>query len=108
MNGYLINFYTEMNQRHQGKPLHEWLLQLSKEMHFKGATVIHGFEGIDHKGKFHSANFFDLVDEPLIIQFALSESETEQLFNYLSNEELSIFYIKTPVEYGMIGNKKGK
>ncbi len=108
MNGYLVTFYTQLNQRYQGKQLHEWLLKLSKEMHFSGATVIHGFEGIDHKGQFHSASFFDLVDEPMQIQFALSELETEQLFDRLNHEELSIFYVKIPVEYGMIGNQKGK
>lgn len=42
------------------------------------------------------------------IQFALSELETEQLFDRLNHEELSIFYVKIPVEYGMIGNQKGK
>lgn len=107
MNGYLITFYTEMNQRYKGKQLHDWLLSLSKELNLSGATVFHGFEGIDHKGKFHSANFFDLVDEPITIQFALSDYQTEQLFNYLNNEEVSIFYVKTPVEFGTIGNKEG-
>lgn len=108
MNGFLVTFYTELNQRYKGKQIHDWLLSLSKEMHFNGATVIHGSEGIDHKGKLHSANFFDLVDEPITVQFALSESETTQLFDRLNSEDVSIFYVKTPVEYGTVGNKEGK
>ncbi len=106
MTGYLVTFYTELNRRYQGKQIHEWLLTLSKEMHFSGVTVMHGLEGIDHKGKLHSSNFFELVDEPITIQFALTESETERLFNRLNNEEISIFYVKTPVEFGTVGNKK--
>lgn len=108
MNGYLITFYTEMNQRHQGQQIHEWLLALSRKMHFRGVTVMHGFEGIDHKGKLHSSSFFELVDEPITIQLALTELETEQLFEYLNQEEISIFYVKTAVEFGTVGMKKDK
>lgn len=108
MNGYLVTFYTELNQRYKGKQIHDWLLNLSKEMHLGGATVMHASEGIDHKGQRHSAGFFDLVDEPVTVQFALSESETTQLFDRLNNEDVSIFYVKTPVEYGTVGNKEGK
>ena len=69
---------------------------------------MHGLEGIDHKGKLHSSNFFELVDEPITIQFALTESETERLFNRLNHEEISIFYVKTAIEFGTVGNKQGE
>ncbi|EKK08016.1 MULTISPECIES: DUF190 domain-containing protein [Acinetobacter calcoaceticus/baumannii complex] len=108
MNGYLVTFYTELNERYQGEQIHEWLLKLSKEMHFSGATVTHGDKGIDHTGKLHSTSFFELIDEPIQIQFALTETQTEQLFDYLNNERVSIFYVKTPVQFGTVGNLKGK
>lgn len=108
MNGYLVTFYSELNDRYQGEQIHEWLLKLSKEMHFGGATVTHGDKGIDHTGKLHSARFFELIDEPIQVQFALTDIQTEQLFDRLNHEEVSIFYVKTPVQFGTVGNLKGK
>ncbi|MBK5647565.1 MAG: DUF190 domain-containing protein, partial [Acinetobacter sp.] len=83
MNGYLVTFYTEMNQRYKNTQIHEWLLDITRQLGFKGATVIQGSEGIDHTGRLHSAHFFELVDQPVQIQLALSEAESEQLFTHL-------------------------
>lgn len=105
MNGYLLTFYTELNQRHNGKQIHRWLLDVALEMNIKGVTVIQGFEGVDHQGKTHSADFFELNDEPIKIQFALSETEIDILLNRLENEDICLFYVKYPVEYGSIGKK---
>lgn len=73
----------------------------------KGATVIQGSESIDHTGRLHSAHFFELVDQPVQIQLALSEAESEQLFTHLNQEDVRIFYVKTPVLFGTVGNLKG-
>lgn len=108
MNGYLITFYTEMNQRYKNMPIHDWLLEQARQLGLKGATVIQGSEGIDHTGRLHSAHFVELVDQPVQVQFALSEADSEQFFTHLNQEDVRIFYVKTPVQFGTVGNLKGK
>lgn len=108
MNGFLITFYTELNQRYHNQPIHEWLVNLTKELRLRGVTVLHGSEGIDHTGKLHSMHFFEAVDQPVQIQFALDEAETTQLFDYLNSQNISIFYVKTPMQFGVVGNPKGE
>ncbi|EMD9793481.1 DUF190 domain-containing protein [Acinetobacter baumannii] len=108
MNGFLITFYTELNQRYHNQPIHEWLVNLTKELGLRGVTVLHGSEGIDHTGKLHSMHFFEAVDQPVQIQFALDEAETTQLFDYLNSQNISIFYVKTPMQFGVVGNQKGE
>ncbi|EMB5690470.1 DUF190 domain-containing protein [Acinetobacter baumannii] len=108
MNGFLITFYTELNQRYHNQPIHEWLVILTKELGLRGVTVLHGSEGIDHTGKLHSMHFFEAVDQPVQIQFALDEAETTQLFDYLNSQNISIFYVKTPMQFGVVGNQKGE
>ncbi|MCW1498737.1 DUF190 domain-containing protein [Acinetobacter baumannii] len=105
MNGFLITFYTELNQRYHNQPIHEWLVNLTKELGLRGVTVLHGSEGIDHTGKLHSMHFFEAVDQPVQIQFALDEAETTQLFDYLNSQNISIFYVKTPMQFGVVGNQ---
>lgn len=36
---------------------------------------------------------------------AITEEESERLFKRLEAEEISVFYIKTPIEMGRVGKK---
>lgn len=106
MNGFLLSFYTAQNRTYQGQPMSEWLLAVAKQMNLRGATVLAGMEGIDHQGLFHSASFFELADRPVQIQFAVSNQQVTELLNYLNDKEISLFYVKTPIEFGVVGQAK--
>lgn len=103
MNGYLITFFTQQDKRHRGKPLAEWLLALARELNLPGATLIAGSEGFGHHQRIHSAHFFELADQPQEIQIAANMEDTERLFGRLKAESVHLFYIKTPVEFGVLG-----
>jgi uncharacterized protein len=103
MNGYQISFFTQQNRRHQGKPLADWLLHLARDLKLRGATIIPGTEGFGHHGRIHSAHFFELADQPLEILIAATEAEAERLFERLRAENVQLFYVKSPVEFGTIG-----
>ncbi|MBJ9985100.1 DUF190 domain-containing protein [Acinetobacter sp. S40] len=104
MQGYQITFYSQLSVTQEGIPIHRWLLDVAKKMNLRGATVVNGREGLDHRGKFHSAGFFEMVDQPVLIQFILTAQESEQLFAYLKEIELELFYVKLDVEFGVIGS----
>lgn len=103
MNGYQITFFTQQDHRHHGKPMADWLLHLAKEMGLRGATLIAGSEGFGHHGRIHSAHFFELADQPLEVLMAVTEDESQRLFESLRSEGVQLFYVKTPVEFGMLG-----
>ncbi|MCS3838819.1 PII-like signaling protein [Pseudomonas sp. JAI111] len=105
MKGYLVIFFTQQNRRYQGKMLGEWIVDVAKEMGLRGATLCTGIEGFGHTGKLHSSHFFELADQPTEIRMAITEDESERLFKRLDAEEISVFYIKTPVEMGTVGKK---
>ncbi|ENV10874.1 hypothetical protein F966_00652 [Acinetobacter higginsii] len=106
MNGFLLSFYTAQNRTYQGQMMSEWLLAVAKQMNLRGATVLAGMEGVDHQGLFHSASFFELADRPVQIQFAVSDQQATELLDYLNDKEISLFYVKTPIEYGVVGQAK--
>jgi PII-like signaling protein len=103
MNGYQITFFTQQDKRHHGKPLADWLLHLAQEMGLRGATLIPGGESFGHHGRIHSAHFFELADQPLEVLIAVSAEEAERLFERLRTEGVHLFYVKTPVEFGALG-----
>jgi uncharacterized protein len=103
MNGYQITFFTVMDRRHNGKPLADWIISLAREMGFPGATKLAASEGYGRDWRIHSAHFFELADQPLEIQIMVSVTDADRLFERLKAEKVHVFYVKTPVEFGTLG-----
>jgi uncharacterized protein len=103
MNGYQITFFTQQDKRHQGKPVADWLVHLAQELKLSGATLIPGGEGFGHHRRIHSAHFFELADQPIEVLMAVTAEEADRLFARLKREGVHLFYVKTPVEFGTLG-----
>jgi PII-like signaling protein len=106
MQGYTVTFITEEGKRHKGKPVSRWLLDVARSLGIQGVTTVAGVEGMGRHGKLHSARFIELADQPLELMMAVSAEQCEQLFQLLEQEEADLFYVKTPVEYGVVGAPK--
>lgn len=103
MKGYQITFFTQQDRRHKNKPMAEWLMLTARELGVRGVTVVAASEGYGQHGRIHSAHFFELADQPQEVVMAVSEGESERLFERLEQEGVHLFYLKTPVEFGMLG-----
>jgi PII-like signaling protein len=103
MQGFQLTFFTQQDRRHGSLPLGEWLVQEACKLGVAGATMIAATEGFGHGRKLHSAHFFELADQPIEIMLALSETDADRLFAKLREEKIDIFYVKTPIEFGMTG-----
>lgn len=104
MTGYQVTFFTQQDRHHGHHPLHQWLMELLRSMEIRGATMTAAQEGLDSHHKLHSARFFDLADQPIEITVVITDAECEDLMKRLNAEaDLRLFYAKTPVEFGLIG-----
>lgn len=103
MQGFQLTFFTQQDRGHGGLPLGEWLVQEARKLGVAGATLIAATEGFGHDRKLHSAHFFELADQPIEVTLAISETDAKRLFDKLREEKISIFYVKTPIEFGMTG-----
>ena len=84
MNGTYLKFYVHEHRRHHGILLYEWLLH----------------------GVLHKDHFFELAGNlPVEVVFAVSDQEAEQLLEVIEKEKVRVFYLKMPVEYGVIGGE---
>lgn len=103
MQGYQLTFFTQQDRKHGCLPLGEWLVQEARKLSVGGATLIAASEGFGHGNKLHSAHFFDLADQPIEVTMALNESDAQRLLQCLHEEKINVFYVKTPIEFGMTG-----
>ena len=105
MQGYQLTFFTQQDRMHGRYGLADWLVEEARRLGIGGATLIAAAEGFGHHGKMHSARFFELADQPLEVAMAVSAEEADRLFLRLREEGINIFYVKTPIEYGMTGER---
>ncbi len=103
MNGYQITFFTHQDKRHKGKQVGEWLLHLAQELGLGGATLLTGGESFGHHRRIHSAHFFELADQPVEVMIAVTTEEADKLLDRLKAEGVHLFYVKTPIEFGVLG-----
>lgn len=100
MQGVLLNFYTEQNRKHHGRPLADCLLDEARRLGVTGATVLHAAEGFGRAGRLHAAHFFELADQPVEVSMALSPADADRVMARLREEGIKLFYVRIPVEFG--------
>ena len=67
--GHLLRIYIGENDKQDGRPLFEWIIQKARENGLAGATVLRGLEGFGTHSQIHTAKILRLADDlPVIIE----------------------------------------
>ena len=70
-----------------------------------GGSAFRAIAGYGRHGRLHEEHFFELAgDLSVEVGFALTEQEAQRLLDHLAGEKLRLFYIKLPLEMGMVGD----
>ena len=105
MHGYQLVFFTQLKRTHGLLSIAEWLTKEAKQQGVSGVTVSVAQGGYGRDGKYQSARFFETGEQPIEVTMALSADKTDELFTRISKEGLKVFYMKTPIEYGITGEE---
>jgi uncharacterized protein len=67
--GCLLRIFLGESDRHDGKPLHEWLVLQAREQGLAGATVLRGIEGFGAHSRLHTAKILRLSEDlPIVVE----------------------------------------
>ncbi len=67
--GRLLRIFIGESDRHDGHPLHEWLLQQARARGLAGATVVRGLAGCGAHSRMHTAKILRLSEDlPIVIE----------------------------------------
>ncbi len=106
MQGVYLKFYVPESRRHHGILAYEWLLETARGLGIHGGSAFRAIAGFGRHGRLHEAHFFELAgDLPVEVGFALTEADAGQLLAHLAGEKLPLFYIKLPLEMGVVGEE---
>ncbi len=77
-NGTLLRIFIGENDKHDGKPLYEWIVLEARKRGLAGATVLRGLEGFGAHSRLHTAKILRLsIDLPIIIELVDTEEKIE-------------------------------
>jgi PII-like signaling protein len=106
MQGVYLKFYVQEKRHHHGILAYEWLLEAAKKQGIHCGSAFRAVAGFGRHGKLHEEHFFELAgDVSVEVGFALTEEEAQKLLAHLSGEKLQMFYIKVPLEMGVVGDE---
>jgi uncharacterized protein len=75
----LLRIFFGEDDRFEGKPLYEAIVQKAREMHLAGATVLRGPMGFGHSSHLHTAKVLRLsFDLPIIIEIVDTEARINE------------------------------
>lgn len=107
MNGCYLKFYVQEKRRLHGVLAYEWLLEKAKKAGIHGGSAFRAIAGYGRHGVLHEDHFYELAgDLPVEVGFAVSEEEAQRLLDLIAAEQVSVFYVRMPIEYGVINDSK--
>lgn len=103
MKGTYLRFYVLERRKVHGIAGYEWLLETARKAGVVGGTAFRAMAGFGRGGVMHEDSFFELAgDVPVEVGFALSDEQAEQLLQRVREAKLPLFYVRGPVEFGVI------
>jgi len=76
--GKLLRIFIGENDKHEGVPLHEWIVRKAREHGLAGATVLRGLEGFGARSRLHTARVLRLSsDLPIVVEIVDTEDKIE-------------------------------
>lgn len=76
--GHLLRIFLGESDRHEGVPLHEWLVRRAREHGLAGATVLRGLAGFGAHSRLHTAKILRLsTDLPIVVEIVDTKEKIE-------------------------------
>ncbi len=76
--GQLLRIFVSESDKHQGKPVYEWIVLKAREHGLAGATVLRGLAGFGRASRIHTAKVLRLSEDlPLVIEIVDIEEKIE-------------------------------
>lgn len=103
MDGTFLRFYVLEGQYVHHRPVWEWLLERANKLGIRGGSAFRATAGFGRHHRMHEAYFYELAGTlPFEVEFIVTDSEVETLFEVLRKEHLHLFYARIPAQFGVI------
>lgn len=108
MNAVCLQCFVSEAERHQGKLVYEWLLDLAREQGLAGGTAFLALAGYGRHRQHHDAGFFELAGSlPVVVEFFTEPAAADNLLARIGAAGYKLVYARFPVDLGVTGSLPG-
>jgi len=76
--GQLLRIFIGESDKHDGKPLFEWIVEQARATGLAGATVLRGLEGFGAHSRIHTAKILRLSEDlPIVVEIVDTSDKIE-------------------------------
>ncbi len=84
--GKLLRIFIGENDRHEGKPLYEWLIIQAKSHGLAGATVLRGLMGFGAGSRIRTSKILRLsLDLPIIVEIVDTDEKIQSFLTRIED-----------------------
>lgn len=84
--GYLLRIFIGESDKHDGKPLYEWLLLQARAQGLAGATVLRGMMGFGAHSRIHTFKIERLSEDlPIIVEIVDTQEKLEAFLSSIDS-----------------------
>jgi uncharacterized protein len=86
--GYLLRIYVGEGDKHNGRPLYEWIVAQAHDRQLSGATAYRGLMGFGpHTRVIHTFKIERLAEDlPITIEIVDSRDKVDQFLNFIEQQ----------------------
>lgn len=85
--GYLLRLFIGESDKHEGRPLYEWLVQQARAGGLAGATVLRGMMGFGAHSRIHTFKIERLSEDlPLVIELVDTQENLERFLEEIEGK----------------------
>lgn len=101
MNSVCLQIFVTESQRHHGKLVYEWLLDLAQRAGVPGGSAFRALAGFGRHHR-HDAAFFELAgDVPVVVEFFVDDAGADRLLQAVAEAGLRLVYARLPAQTGL-------
>lgn len=105
--GHLLRIFIGESDRHEGKPLYEWIVLEARRLGMAGATVLRGLEGYGARSRLHTAKVLRLSsDLPIVVEIVETREKIETLIPVIDSAIGEGLVTIEPVEIRLYRSRK--
>ena len=82
----LLRIFIGEREKHEGKPLYEWIVIKAKEHGLAGATVLRGLMGFGASSRIHTSKILRLsLDLPIVVEIVDTPEKIKEFLSRIEN-----------------------
>lgn len=84
--GQLLRIFIGESDKHEGRPLYEWIVLEAKAKGLAGATVLRGVMGFGAHSRIHTAKILRLSEDlPIIVEIVDTHAKLQDFLDYINS-----------------------